>query len=525
LVSRRRRGERGKMRDTPRSRKLAAIIRTLYGDIREKELPRILFLSSLLCCIIGGFWLLDSLKDTVLATTVGLRYQPKAKLISVVVTLFVVSGYTTLVRRIRHKPTLFYLIGGAYTLIVIVIGGLLAHETIGMRNTTPDPRRLVGWFSYFAVESYGSLMVALFWAFTNASVDADTAESSYGLVVAFAQLGAVGGSALATQARRLHISFLYVLGGCSCALVCGMVALFEYYFSEEPQEEARRVASAVDEDDDEEEEPPPPVEKKAGLFDGLDLVLRHSYVFNLLMISTLYEIVLTVLDFEMKIVGRARYGADGRGAEEFARLMGQFGILVNSVSFLFSLVLFSYVVRSLGVRSTLLVFPVLCLVATLLAYGFPSLWTLFIATALLKALTYSLNEPALEMLYLPTSNDIKFKAKAWIDVVGARTAKALGSAINDAVQGNPGLRTSLPQYGNVPTFVVSLALFGVALNMGRRYDTIKASGTIVGEEDATPSGGYELVSTAPRNEGPWRRNLERLDSLDVDDDEELEDPR
>ena len=49
--------------------------------------------------------------------------------------------------------------------------------------------------------------------------------------------------------------------------------------------------------------------------------------------------------------------------------------------------------------------------------------------------------------------------------------------------------------------------------------------TIVGEEDATPSGGYELVSTAPRNEGPWRRNLERLDSLDVDDDEELEDPR
>ena len=99
--------QRGKMRDTPRSRKLAALIRTLYGDIREKELPRILFLSSLLCCIIGGFWLLDSLKDTVLATTVGLRYQPKAKLISVVVTLFVVSGYTTLVRRIRHKPTLF----------------------------------------------------------------------------------------------------------------------------------------------------------------------------------------------------------------------------------------------------------------------------------------------------------------------------------------------------------------------------------------------------------------------------------
>jgi AAA family ATP:ADP antiporter len=505
--------------DTPRGRQLRALLRTLYGDIQEKELPRILFLSALLCCIIGGFWLLDSLKDTVLATTVGLQYQPKAKLLSLVVTLFVVSGYTTLVRRIKHKPTLFYIIGGAYTFVFIVIGGLLAHETIGMRNTTPDLRRLVGWFSYFAVESYGSLMVALFWAFTNASVDADTAESSYGLVVAFAQLGAVGGSALATQARSLHISFLYVLGGCSCALVCGMVALFEKVFAEEVVDEPRRVASAVDEDEEDDAPPPPPPAKTSTLFDGLSLIVKHSYVFNLLMISTLYEIVLTVLDFEMKIIGRAQYGSDARGAEEFARLMGQFGILVNSVSFLFSLVAFSFVVRKLGVRTTLTVFPALCLGATLIAYGFPSLWTLFIAMALLKALTYSLNEPALEMLYLPTSNDIKFKAKAWIDVVGARTAKALGSAINDAVQSSPGLRTSLPQYGNVPTFVVSLALLGVALNMGRRYDAVRESGEVVGEAADTVPGGYELVSPGPRNEGPWRRNLERLDSLD---DEQLD---
>ena len=71
------------------------------------------------------------------------------------------------------------------------------------------------------------------------------------------------------------------------------VAWWRYLSTTSPRilrEEARKVASAVDSDEDE-EEPPPPVEKKAGLLDGLDLVLRHSYVFNLLMISTLYEIV------------------------------------------------------------------------------------------------------------------------------------------------------------------------------------------------------------------------------------------
>ncbi len=38
----------------------------------------------------------------------------------------------------------------------------------------------------------------------------------------------------------------------------------------------------------------------------------------------------------------------------------------------------------------------------------------------LKALSYSLNNPCKEMLYNPTSTDVKFKAKSWIDIFGQR---------------------------------------------------------------------------------------------------------
>jgi len=485
-------------------RRLRQIISTLYGDISYEELPRVMWLSAMLCGIIGGFWLLDSLKDTVLATTVGLEWQPKAKVASVVVTLFLVAAYNNLIR-VVSKPTLFYVLGFTYACVFVVLGGLLSHDTIGMANTTPDPTRVIGWASYFAIESYGSLMVALFWAFTNATTDEATAKSAYGLVVAFAQLGAVGGSTLATQARSLHISFLYVLGGCSCLLVCAMVKGYETLFASE------EAAVAP------ERKPTP-----SRFFDGLGL-LRHSYVLLLLMISTLYEVVLTVLDFEMKVVGRARFGGDTRGAEEFARLMGQFGIAVNLTSFLFSLLCFSWVVRRLGVPGTLLVFPLLCVACTLVAYASPSMITLFAATAGLKALTYSLNEPALEMLYLPTSDDVKFKAKAWIDVVGARSAKAFGSAINDLVQNSPSLRTTLPQYGNVPTLIVSLVLLFVAVRMGQRFDEAVLAGETVGDPGADASrhrrAGYEMV----RANDPWRRDLERLHSFEFDDDELDED--
>lgn len=61
-------------------------------------------LSMMLFAIIGGFWLLDSLKDTVLDGTIGIKFLPTAKLVSVVVTLLLVLQYNRLVDACG-KPT------------------------------------------------------------------------------------------------------------------------------------------------------------------------------------------------------------------------------------------------------------------------------------------------------------------------------------------------------------------------------------------------------------------------------------
>ena len=51
-----------------------AAFEQLYGQVPEGDLlPMISQLSAILFVIIGGFWLLDSLKDTVFASIVGLR--------------------------------------------------------------------------------------------------------------------------------------------------------------------------------------------------------------------------------------------------------------------------------------------------------------------------------------------------------------------------------------------------------------------------------------------------------------------
>jgi len=67
----------------------------------------------------------------------------------------------------------------------------------------------------------------------------------------------------------------------------------------------------------------------------------------------------------------------------------------------------------------------------------PSVTILFYAMVIIKGLSYALNNPCKEILYIPSSKDVKFKAKGWIDLFGGRLAKALGSTFTAALRDLP----------------------------------------------------------------------------------------
>lgn len=109
--------------------------------------------------------------------------------------------------------------------------------------------------------------------------------------------------------------------------------------------------------------------------------------------------------------------------EAFAQFMGFFGQATNTLSFCLSLLGTSFVIRNLGLKTTLLLFPCCLLAAGLAVYLHPSLELVFVVMLALKALSYALNNPCKELLYQPTSKSVKFKAKSWIDIFGQRGAK------------------------------------------------------------------------------------------------------
>ena len=100
--------------------------------------------------------------------------------------------------------------------------------------------------------------------------------------------------------------------------------------------------------------------------------------------------------------------------------------------------------RLMGVRLSLFICPILSLLLIAGAFTMPNPHVFFYALVLLRALNYAVNHPTREILYIPTTKDIKFKAKTWTDSFGTRLAKGSGSIFNKfLVNLSPGFALTL----------------------------------------------------------------------------------
>ena len=170
--------------------------------------------------------------------------------------------------------------------------------------------------------------------------------------------------------------------------------------------------------------------------------------------------------------------------ELFASFTGKYGMSVNAMVLMFSFLGTSYFMRKYGIRFCLLAYPIIAgiVLSGLLVMdninlsNIEMMWILFIVMIIIKGLSYALNNPTKEVIYIPTTKDIRFKAKGWIESFGGRTAKAGGSVINAAFAKN------LPELLIFGT-LISLGLVGgwiIAANLlGKKFNKLQAEDKII----------------------------------------------
>ncbi|GMH52358.1 hypothetical protein TrLO_g4397 [Triparma laevis f. longispina] len=495
---------------------LESTFHTLYGPLPLPEILRSIRLSLPLFFLIGSYWLLRSLKDPVITAICGVTVIPRAKMLSVFVVLGIVTVYNWLLDRVeRYK--LFYYFGIFYFLIFTFIAIRLSSE---LEDAKPNPSRLLGWISYCTIESFGSLMVSLFWSFTNSITPPDTQKSTYGFLTAVAQIGSILGPTIVTVGTgRMGIPMIYFIGACGMlGIVFGMHNYISIY-GHEPIVKADTSKSS---------------KKGAGIMEGINLFITHNYVKGIFAISCLFMVEVTIIDYTMKVLakeyfeeeypcfeGESCWGGGGlsvEGSKAFASFMGVFGQSTNTLSFLFSFLGTSFVIRSLGLRLTLLLFPTLCLIVILIVRMFPDLWVVFGAMMLLKGFSYALNNPTKEILYQPTSQGVKYKSKSWIDIFGARGSKAIGSIVTDAFKDSA---ANLVANGSLVAIAVASFLIFNARFMGRKYDEYMESGYVVGGDNSglldAYSGVEEGIEMAGGDEDDTACGLEEEGQSEVED--------
>jgi len=407
---------------------IVSLLKKWYGDFSKEELKKYLFLGFIFALIIGVYWTLRPMKDTIFCNMIiGFSkcagresrevFLAWAKVVSLLVLFPVVIGYSKLVDKFK-KYHLLYVLGIIYTVLMFIFAIFFANPKWGLANTMASPTRLSGWVWYTFVESFGSLVIALFWAFVVDISTEKSAKRSFSLIVMIGQLGGILMPRYLNKIPRL-------LGTSNAAVVaiCGFVILFitlmvKLFIRVTPKHQLEGYKAETEKMKEHAKEP--------GLMEGLKLLLSHKYLLGIFAIGAFFEFIVTVIDFNFKAMTFATF----RHVSEATEYLGAYASAVNLVAFLFLLFGINNIQRWLGLTIALALVPIIMAVAVLTFKMYPVLNVLFYLVIAAKAVNYALNGPALKQLYIPTTEDVRYKAQAWIETFGSRTAKAGGSFAN-----------------------------------------------------------------------------------------------
>jgi AAA family ATP:ADP antiporter len=399
-------------------------LRERFFDIEREEWPRALGLALFFFLVIAVFWVLKPMKSgmflsyfsahpvQVLGWTLsGAQAEQLARVLNMVVAYVVVVGFTMVANSCTRRLLILF--------FCTAFGGLFVLFALGIDR----PGELLVWSFYVAGDIWTTAMVATFWAFANDITTAGEAERMYGVVGLGGVVGGFVGATVVSSLVEQTGRAILLLG-----LLAPLAIIVALAFWIDARARARRGEELEPACADQEGED----DGSAGIeavWRGAQLVLSSKYLLGIAAVLGLYEVVSSISYFQLTtIVEQAVQGDAAKDA-----FFGRLGQITGLASIGVQLLGTTYVLRNFGVGAGLLVLPAMLLTGSV---GFLIVPTLFLAAFTRvsdDALNYSVNQSAKEALYTPTSQEAKYKAKAFIDMFVQRAAKVLAVGINLAL--------------------------------------------------------------------------------------------
>lgn len=390
--------------------------------------------------VITTLWLLKPIRNASLLAHLGSEEIPYVRIGSVVVVGLVVAAYSRVVDRLSRLQVV---VGASLFFSAVLVVFWLAL-TIG--GDALGAQRWFVWSVFILVDIYSTVMVGIFWIYTNDVVSRGEADRLYGPIGMGGILGGIAGGAIVDSLVRTlgHVDILLL-----CAAL-GVMSAGAAWLAE------RRLHPHV-------RHPEPDAKKDKGLhaaLAGAREVGRSPYLLLIVGIVMGYEFAAATTDFVVNVVFERAFSSQ----DELAQMFGRVGWIVSTTALVSQLVVVPLLLPSK--RVALAIPPIAMALATVGLTALPVVWVAIVLSAADRGLNYSLQQVTKETLYVPLSDAQKYKAKAFIDMFVDRAAKGLSAIalmVAIAVEG-----VSIPI-----SLAIALVALGVwtlcALLLGRAY--------------------------------------------------------
>jgi AAA family ATP:ADP antiporter len=389
----------------------------IFTVVHPGEALTTFLLSFNIFLLLTSYYILKPIRKALILTGQTAEIETYLYAAMAILLIFVVKAFSSLASKVSRQILITWV-------TLFFISNLVLFYVLYLLGT---PVAVLGVIFFIWVGIFNNMVVAQFWGFTNDIYTEEAGKRLFPLVMIGQNIGAIAGGAITFfLVESLGLYQMMLVAGAFLG-IC-IVLTFAIH-----KKEMKRAEDIKDKETIKKEESKKTKEKPLEKVGGFQLVFKSKYLLFIAFLILLLNFVNTTGEYiRSDVFDRKAEAAIMTGeidkeeeAQYLAKLESGFLSIVNISTLLIQLLLVSRILKWFGVKWALLFLPFIALGGYfLIAFG-ATFIVVYWAKAMENSTDYSLMNTLRGALYLITSREEKYKAKAAIDTFFVRAGDVL----------------------------------------------------------------------------------------------------